>query len=88
MSGYSWTKFPNMWRKQLRAVKARGTTYEVALVILNKARWAEWVSLPNGALGIDRHTKYDALKQLRTAGLIIVEEQNGKSPRVKALFKE
>jgi hypothetical protein len=88
---YGFTKVPNMWRRQLRTVKARGATYEVAMMILDKARWAEWVTLPNAGLatqGIDRHAKYDALRQLRDAGLIIVEDRIGKSPRVKAIFRE
>jgi hypothetical protein len=81
-------KFPNMWRQQLRKVKARGTTYHVAMVILEKARWSGWVTLSNGVAGVDRHTKCDALKQLRAANLVIVEEQKGKSPRVNPLFRE
>jgi hypothetical protein len=85
---YGFVKVPNMWRQQLRKVKARGTTYHVAMVILDKARWSEWVTLSNGAAGVDRHTKCDALKQLRAANLIIVEERKGKSPRIKALFRE
>ena len=82
---------PNIWRQQLRKVKARGTTYEIAMVILDKGRWAEWVTLPNGKLaagGISRQTKYVALKQLRKAGLIIVEERGRRSPRIKPLFRE
>jgi hypothetical protein len=88
---YGFTKVPNMWRRQLRTMKARGATYEVAMMILDKARWAEWVTLPNAGLaarGIDRHAKYDALKQLRDAGLIVVEDRIGKSPRIKAMFRE
>jgi len=85
---YGFVKVPNMWRQQLRKVKARGTTYHVAMAILDKARWSEWVTLSNGAAGVDRHTKCDALKQLRAANLIIVEERKGKSPRIKALFRE
>jgi hypothetical protein len=85
---HGFVKFPNIWRQQLRNVKARGTTYHVALVILDKARWSEWVTLTNGAAGVDRHTKSDALKQLRAAKLVLVEERKGKSPKVKALFRE
>jgi hypothetical protein len=80
---------PNIWREQLRKVKARGTTYEVAMMILDMARWSEWLTLPNAGLaarGIDRHAKYDALKQLRDVGLIIVEERGRRSPRIKPLF--
>jgi hypothetical protein len=89
---YGFTQVPLMWRQQLRKVNARGTTYEVAMTILDKARWAEWVTLPNYSLakqGINRYAKYDALKQLVAAGLILTEPPRGrKSPRVKALFKE
>ena len=88
---YGFTMFPNIWRLQLRKVRARGTTYEVAMVILDLARWSEWVTLPNVGLtkqGINRYAKYDALKQLRDAELIIVENRGRKSPRIKALFRE
>jgi hypothetical protein len=87
----AFTRFPKVWRQQLRKVKARGATYEVAMVILDKTRWAEWVTLPNAGLvklGINRHAKYDALRQLRRAGLIMVKERGHQSPQVKALFRE
>src|SRR5262245_55566667 len=70
---YGFTQVPMMWRQQLRKVNARGTTSEVAMTILDKARWAEWVTLPNYSLakrGISRYTKYDALKQLVAAGTV------------------
>ena len=88
MSGHGFTKFPNTWRKQLRKVKARGSTYHVALALLDKSWWSEWVTLSNGGLDIDRRTKYAALKQLRAAKLVIVEERSRKAPRVKVLFRE
>jgi hypothetical protein len=87
--GGTFTRFPKIWRQQLRKVKARGTTYEVAMVILDKARFAEWVTLPNvglAKLGIDRYAKYDAIKELREAELIMVEERGRRSPQVKALY--
>jgi hypothetical protein len=65
--GPRFTMFPKIWREQLRKVKARGTTYEVAMVILDKTRFAEWVTLPNAGLaklGINRHAKYDAIKKV------------------------
>ena len=70
-------------------MNARGTTYEIAMQILDAARWSEWVTLPNkglAALGIDRHAKYDSIRQLRKAGLIMVEERGRRSPRIKPLF--
>jgi hypothetical protein len=85
--GHAFTMFPDIWCQQLRKVKARGTTYHVAIVILDKSRWSEWVVMSNGVAGVSRHTKHDALRQLRDAGLILVEERRGKSPRVKALFR-
>jgi len=88
---YGFVKVPNIWREQLRKVKARGPTYEIAMVLLDECRWREWVTLPNVRLatrGIDRHAKYDALKQLQEAGLIIVEARGRRSPRIKPLFRE
>jgi hypothetical protein len=88
---YGFVMVPNIWREYLRKVKARGPTYETAMMILDKARWAEWVTLPNAGLaarGINRQAKYFALKQLRKAGLIIVEERGRRSPRIKPLFRE
>jgi hypothetical protein len=87
--GSRFTKFPKLWRQQLRKVEARGTTYEVAMVILDKSRWVEWVTLPNTELerqGVNRHAKHDAIKELEAAELIIVDRRNRKSPRVKALY--
>lgn len=77
---------PNLWRLRLREVNADGTTYHLAMVILDLSRWSEWVVLSNVAAGIDRHAKYRAVEQLRKAGLILVEGQGGQSPRVKLLF--
>jgi hypothetical protein len=88
---YGFTKFPNMWRKQLGKVKARGTTYQVAMAILDKAQFAEWVKLPNmglAARGISRKAKYRAVKELEKAQVILTKQSPGKSVEVKALFRE
>ena len=77
---------PNLWRLRLREVNADGTTYHVAMVILDLSRWSERVVLSNVAAGIDRHAKYRAIEQLQKAGLILVEGSGGRSPRVKVLF--
>ena len=61
------------------------------MMLLDECRWREWVTLPNvrlAARGIDRRAKYVALKQLRKAGLIIAEERDRRSPRIKPLFRE
>jgi hypothetical protein len=86
-ANYGFVMIPNMWRQQLRKGKARGTTYHVAMVILDQSRWSEWVTLSNSVAGVDRRTKHAAIKQLREAGLIMVEERGRKSPHVKALFR-
>ena len=86
--GHAFTRFPKVWRQQLRKVKARGITYEVAMVILDKARFAEWVTLSNvglAKLGVNRHAKYDAIKELKDAALIIVEGRGRCSPRINGL---
>jgi DNA-binding transcriptional ArsR family regulator len=89
-TGPRFTMFPKVWRQQMRQVKAGGTTYEVAMVILDKARFTKgWLTLPNAGLaqsGIDRRAKKNALKELEDAGLIIVERRGRHSPRVKALY--
>ena len=36
--------------------------------------------------GIDRRRKYEALKRLKEAGLIDVDNQPGRSPRIKIIF--
>jgi hypothetical protein len=79
---------PNLWRLRLREVNAGGVVYHVAMVILDLSRWSEWVVLSNIVVGVDRHAKYDAIELLRKVGLILVEGQGGKAPRVKALFRK
>jgi hypothetical protein len=88
---YGFTKFPNMWREQLHKTGACGSTFVLAMVILDKSRWAEWITLPNKGLakmGINRYTKYRGVKQLLAAGLILTKQGPGKSIRIKAMFRE
>jgi hypothetical protein len=89
-TGPRFTMFPKLWRQQMRQVKASGTTYEVAMVVLDKARFTKgWFTLPNAGLaqsGIDRRAKKNALRELEDAGLIMVERRGRRSPRVKALY--
>jgi hypothetical protein len=88
---FGFVMVPNIWREYLRKVKARGSTYEIAMIILDKGRWAEWVTLANEGLaarGINRQAKYFALKQLRKAGLIITKGRGRRSPQIKPLFRE
>ena len=90
---YGFVQVPNIWREQLRKVKACGPAYEIAMMLLDEGRWREWVTLALAnvklaARGISRRQKCYALKQLREAGLIAVEERGRRSPRIKPLFRE
>jgi hypothetical protein len=63
----------------------------VAFYLLDQARWRERVTLSTAALrklGVNRDGKRSALQQLRTAGLVEVEERPRKSPIVKVRFRE
>jgi hypothetical protein len=80
-----------MWREQLHKTGACGSTFVLAMLILDKSRWSEWVKLPNKGLakmGIDRQTKYRGMKQLSAAGLVLTKRDPGKSIWVKPLFRE
>ena len=79
------TKFPQMWEVRLAETRADGCAYRVALYLLNKASFSTHVTLSTAALqrrGVSRNGKRSALRQLREAGLIAVEEQPRKSPIV------
>jgi hypothetical protein len=80
------TKVPKMWQVCLEDIKADGSTYRVALYLLDRASWGEHVPLGNRVLekhGITRRTKWRALERLRQAGLIAVEARVGRPPLVK-----
>jgi hypothetical protein len=85
------TKFPDLWAKQLATVDAGKHTYRVALHLLHEA-WrtgSRTIKLANEVLerkGVDRKRKSVALQQLREAGLIGVEERPKKSPIVTVWF--
>jgi hypothetical protein len=86
---YRFTKFPKIWADCLAAVHADGCAYRVALYLLNQARWSRCVTLSTAAmqkLGVSRNGKRSALKQLREAGVIAVEDRPHKSPIVTVRF--
>jgi hypothetical protein len=79
-------KVPQMWQVRLTEMRADGSTYRVALYLLERAAWSEQVPLGNRILekhGITRRTKWRALERLRQAGLIAVEARGGRPPLVK-----
>jgi hypothetical protein len=79
-------KFPKMWQARLEDTRADGSTYRVALYLLDRANFSDTVRLGNRVLekhGVSRASKWRALKLLRSAGLIAVEERRGKAPLVK-----
>jgi hypothetical protein len=83
---YKFVKFPKMWQVCLEEKRADGSTYRVALYLLDKASFSELVPLGNRVLkkhGVSRASKWRALGHLRSAGLIAVEERRGRPPLVK-----
>jgi hypothetical protein len=83
-------KFPRMWQTCMAEKHADGTAYRVALHLLDKATFSDVVPLGNRALkkhGVSRAGKWRALRLLRDAGLIGVEEHKGKVPLVKVRWK-
>jgi len=82
-------KVPRLWEEVLTDIRADGTTYRVALYLLNQATWTERVSLGNRVLerhGVNRQGKWRALERLRQAGLVAVESRRGRPPLVKVRF--
>jgi hypothetical protein len=83
---YKFIKFPKMWQACLEEKRADGSTYRVALYLLDKASFSDVVPLGNRVLekhGVSRASKWRALEYLRSAGLIAVEERRGRPPLVK-----
>src|SRR5262249_8059863 len=86
-------RIPRLWKEELFRVQPGAKTWMLAILLLEEAEnyycpW--WFKVPNKALasyGIDRHAKTRGLRELAAMGLIIVEQQPRKSPRVKVLFK-
>jgi hypothetical protein len=79
-------KFPKMWQACLAENRADGSAYRVALYLLDRASFSDVVPLGNRVLKrhrVSRASKWRALEQLRSAGLIAVEHRRGKAPLVK-----
>jgi hypothetical protein len=83
-------KVPLWWAEQ--AVVATGTKKAFVWIWLLYLAWkanSNTVTVPNWKLeacGIDRCTKYRALRELEAAGLIQVERPKRKSPIVTLLY--
>ena len=83
------TKFPKLWLVRLAETRANACAYRVALYLLDRACWSRQVTLSTATmrkLGVSRNGKRGALRQLRRAGLIAVEERLRKSPIVTVRF--
>jgi hypothetical protein len=83
---HKFVKFPKMWQVRLAEIRADGSTYRVALYLLDKATFSEQVPLGNrvlGKYGVGRTAKWRALERLRQSGLIAVEARRGRPPLVK-----
>jgi len=82
-------KFPRMWQVRLAETRAEGSTYRVALYLLDQASFSRKVTLSTARMrkiGVSRNGKRGALQKLRRAGLIEVEERQRKSPIVAVRF--
>jgi hypothetical protein len=86
-------KVPMLWVQCLVENRAGVNAYRVAHYVLYEA-WrtnARQIKLTNTALaanGVDRKGKATALRQLRKAGLISVEERPNRSPILTVRFLE
>jgi hypothetical protein len=83
-------KFPRIWQVCLAERRADGSTYRVALYLLDRASFSELVPLGNAAVkrqGVSQRSKWRALRELRQAGLIAVEARQGRPPLVKVRWK-
>jgi hypothetical protein len=79
-------KFPKSWQVCLAELHADGSVYRVALYLLDRASFSEYVRLGNRVLekqGVSRASKWRALRKLRHAGLIAVDDHKGRVPRVR-----
>ena len=85
---HKFIKFPLEWAIQLASAKADGSTYRIALYLLQE-KWRSGrarVKLANGVLeqqGVNRWAKYRALNELGRLGLISTERRGRRSPFVK-----
>jgi hypothetical protein len=82
-------KVPLIWRTVLADIRADGSTYRVALYLLDHAVWSDHVALGNRVLerhGVSRRSKWRALGRLRRTGLVAVESRRGRPPLVKVRF--
>jgi len=82
--------FPKMWEVCLAERRADGSTYRVALYLLDRGNFAEHVPLSTAALkkrGVSRASKWRAVEELRRAGLIAVEGHKGRLPLVKVRWR-
>ena len=83
-------KVPKMWEMCLAERGADGSTYRVALYLLDRANFAEHVPLSTAALrkrGVSQRSKWRALEQIAQAGLVAVERRRGRPPLVKVRWR-
>jgi hypothetical protein len=89
----NFVQVPNLWIEQLCAIRAHGSTYRVAMHLLHEV-WRTGnrvVKLTNVALakvGVGREGKAIALRELRKAGLIAVEQHTRQNPVVTVRFSK
>jgi hypothetical protein len=90
---YRFLKGPVPWVWVCKATKLPGKTLEVGLALwrLSGAMRSDTVRLTNKemkALGVDRNAKSRALKQLQKSGLVSVQQDPGKIPRITIIHSD
>jgi hypothetical protein len=86
-------RLPRIWKEALFKAQPGAKTWMLALLLLEEAEnpyCPRYFKLPNkglAALGIDRRAKWRALRNLQGMGLIVVDSNPGKSPRVKVMWR-
>jgi hypothetical protein len=88
--GDLYTPFLHCWQEWLCSLyKPTVGMYRVALAIQLAAYMQRTTSprLSNNILGVDRQSKYRALKRLAKAGMVRVEQQPGQAPIVHLVMR-
>jgi hypothetical protein len=85
----TYTKFPDVWIRTLRARSATSADWSIAAYLLMRARFSPLMMLPNkalGELGISPRTKWRSINKLAQWGLIQEKCRPGKSPIIRVLY--
>jgi hypothetical protein len=80
--------FPDFWRRRLVDARATVVAYQLALALLEAARWKSSITVTSAmarASGVGLRGKKSAIRQLERAGLVNVERRARRNPIVTML---